>query len=264
MGLSKEDFKKIPKDLDEKTCYKRIRRWVMDNGLNYLERSVSKTRYYFLENLIKKIPDFKNSSSDDRDYLFASVIAGNLEWSYHQIDSKNIKMAAYAKLARKIKYGKDKYSDLYKNAKKSFMNSIEDRILKNIREILKEYEPSKLRIWIKWSNRRKNSFTLNFKNERLIIHEFDINGDSIGYFSPWVDDWKSFWEELNDIKIWDWKEKYEMIEFDSDVSRWEIELEYKEKKVVSKYPKRTDDFVKIDFKEFDRFLSAVLKLYDIR
>ena len=67
--------------------------------------------------------------------------------------------------------------------------------------------------------------------------------------------WSKFWEEVNEINIWEWDRKYKPEERIVDGTSWKINIKYNDKEIVSSgsnaYPSNS---------EFTRFCDAVSEL----
>lgn len=109
MGLNKDDLLKIKSEnLSEKECYQRIYDWYKTEGLKkalLLETSVYNQTSIVL---MKQLPEPENANSNDQDFVFMQVLNGFLENGFHQEDSFDIKMAAYAEFAFQKKYFVDR------------------------------------------------------------------------------------------------------------------------------------------------------------
>ncbi|MEO0116832.1 MAG: hypothetical protein ABIK97_04725 [candidate division WOR-3 bacterium] len=108
MGLNPEDLAKVPKWMGEKECYKRIYDWHKKYGKRRIEEKHGFDYAYSKAYLdfVDAIPSPSNATQEDMDFVFAEVIAGLMEWSYHEEDGNGIKMAAYAHFALNKKYPK--------------------------------------------------------------------------------------------------------------------------------------------------------------
>lgn len=94
MGLSPSD--KLPKDIALSDAYAAIRSWYRTHiaeaeqrGDEYGRRSAE---------LIRRLPEVSRNSDLEQRAIMHEVIAGLLEWAYHQSDGQ-FKMAAYAHAA---------------------------------------------------------------------------------------------------------------------------------------------------------------------
>ncbi len=95
MGLSEND--EMPNGIKPIDAYKKIRHWYqsnlphkrLDETTDYGQRSVK---------LIQNLPDPNFIKAVEIKAVFREVIAGKLEWAYHESNGE-YKMAAYAKAA---------------------------------------------------------------------------------------------------------------------------------------------------------------------
>lgn len=95
MGLSDND--KMPIGITPIEAYKKIKSWYqnnldherLDKSSNYGKSSVM---------LIQNLPDPVSIKQVEIKAIFREVIAGKMEWAYHEADG-DYKMAAYAKAA---------------------------------------------------------------------------------------------------------------------------------------------------------------------
>jgi hypothetical protein len=94
VGLSNED-KARATGLDMLTCYERIRFWLLEHGQECVVDATPEGKRRFLGLVTRTLP-WAETSAADRRYVMHEVIAGGLEYAYHETDSHGIKMAAYA------------------------------------------------------------------------------------------------------------------------------------------------------------------------
>lgn len=100
MGLTKEDREKVPKGLPLKEYYARIYNWHKKNKEKIFIKMSSRPRndpyiLCYLE-LVDALPDAENASIEDIMFVCREVIAGLMEWAYHEVDEFGVKLAAYA------------------------------------------------------------------------------------------------------------------------------------------------------------------------
>ena len=93
MGLSKED--RTPDGISLREAYAKIKKWYKNNTPVYSQHS--KYAEAALD-LVNNLPDEKGLSEIEIRAVLSEVIAGKLEWAYHESDGK-FKMAAYAHAA---------------------------------------------------------------------------------------------------------------------------------------------------------------------
>jgi len=109
MGLDPKDPK--PTQITIREAYTKIRQWYRDNVPKFLERPVEEiemggfkiVRDYSAHakaclDLVDNLPDQSELSDIEIRAVLAEVIAGKLEWAYHQSDG-DYKMGAYAHAA---------------------------------------------------------------------------------------------------------------------------------------------------------------------
>ena len=111
MGLSRED--KTPDGISLREAYAKIKKWYQINtpllthdssGILHTGGFVTQRNYSEHANaaldLVKGLPDESGLSEIEIRAILSEVIAGKLEWAYHESDGK-FKMAAYAHAALK-------------------------------------------------------------------------------------------------------------------------------------------------------------------
>lgn len=63
--------------------------------------------------------------------------------------------------------------------------------------------------------------------------------------SPTGDEWNTFWKQLNELGVWEWKRKYETEICDG--TQWELDIKYGDKKRKcygsNAYPDRFDEYL---------------------
>jgi len=97
MALNEGDQEKVPPELTATDCYERIWLWHRANGAEKATKrqlSSNNMRQYLA--LLPELPTDSDAEPEDIDFLFREVLNGTFEWSYHEEDSRGIKMAAYA------------------------------------------------------------------------------------------------------------------------------------------------------------------------
>lgn len=92
MGLSDTD--KMPSGISTIEAYKKIKSWYQNN-LNHKRLDKSSDYGKSSEMLIQNLPDPVNVKPVEIKAVFREVIAGKMEWAYHETDN-DYKMAAYA------------------------------------------------------------------------------------------------------------------------------------------------------------------------
>jgi hypothetical protein len=106
MGLNPRDMKKVPKEMSIKQCYERIYEWHKKYGKEIVKEKYrwddAYRRAYW--DLVDVLPHPDEATQADMDFVFGEVIAGLMEWSYHEEDANGIKMAAYAYFALNKQY----------------------------------------------------------------------------------------------------------------------------------------------------------------
>lgn len=100
MGLLKGDLEKVPKGLPLKEYYARIFNWHKRNKNAVFTRLSNRKRddpyiSCYLE-LIEAMPQPKYVLPEDIAFISREVIAGLMEWAYHEKDEEGVKTAAYA------------------------------------------------------------------------------------------------------------------------------------------------------------------------
>lgn len=93
MGLLEGDIEKVPKGLTLKEYYSRIYRWHRKNSNSKQDDSPYTRRYH---DLVESLPAPEKASLEDIVFACEEVIAGLMEWAYHEVDEYGIKTAAYA------------------------------------------------------------------------------------------------------------------------------------------------------------------------
>jgi len=104
MGLYKGELEKVQENFGERDCYERIYKWYMSYRLDRvlkrdkIGRKIDVQDILAYRNLRHALAIFSPdiASQEDMDFIFREVIAGLMEWSYHEEDEFGIKMAAYA------------------------------------------------------------------------------------------------------------------------------------------------------------------------
>lgn len=100
LGLTKDDVAKVPKGLSLKEYYTKIYNWHVKNNnkiFNKLSNRNKNDPYIlcYLE-LIKVIPKPNLASQEDIAFVCREVVAGLMEWAYHEKDEKSVEIADYA------------------------------------------------------------------------------------------------------------------------------------------------------------------------
>ena len=100
MGLTKEEQEKVPDGLSLKEYYERIYSWHLKNKNRIFTKYPGRNRddpyiQCYLE-LMEIIPKSNLASPEDIAFVCREVIAGLMEWGYHEEDENGIKIAAYA------------------------------------------------------------------------------------------------------------------------------------------------------------------------
>ena len=86
------------------------------------------------------------------------------------------------------------------------------------------------------------------------------------YFIPSEEEWKKFWDKMDNIRVWNWIEDYDCPDFVfDDGSSWNLKIELGNKKVASSgsnfYPGDNIEEVVDDQSEtFKKFLDALQSL----
>ena len=100
MGLTKEDMAKVPKGLSLKEYYERIYNWHAKNKnkifIKLSHRDKNDPYIICYLELMKVIPKPNIASSEDIAFICREVVAGLMEWAYHEKDENDVKIAAYA------------------------------------------------------------------------------------------------------------------------------------------------------------------------
>ena len=107
MGLYKGELEKAQENFSVRDCYERIYKWYMSYRLDRvlkrdkIGRKIDVQDILAYRNLRHALAIFSPdiASQEDMDFIFRKVIAGLMEWSYHEEDEFGIKMAAYAQFA---------------------------------------------------------------------------------------------------------------------------------------------------------------------
>ena len=100
MGLLKDDIKKVPKGLLLREYYARIYEWHKMNKnkvftkLKYRGKDDPYVKCYL--KLVDALPDPRMVSKEDIAMICREIIAGLMEWAYHEEDRYHVKVAAYA------------------------------------------------------------------------------------------------------------------------------------------------------------------------
>lgn len=100
MSSWKNDLEMVPKGLSLEDYYGRIFNWHKKNQKNIFTKLATRKNddpyiRCYLE-LIKALPQPKSATPDDIAFVCREVIAGLMEWAYHEKDVHNVKTAAYA------------------------------------------------------------------------------------------------------------------------------------------------------------------------
>ncbi|MEM1831385.1 MAG: hypothetical protein QXT57_01785 [Thermosphaera sp.] len=100
MGLTKEDMAKVPKGLSLNEYYARIYNWHMKNKNKIFAKLPDRSKddpyiICYLE-LMRILPEPNVASLEDIAFVCREVLAGLMEWAYHEIDENGVKIAAYA------------------------------------------------------------------------------------------------------------------------------------------------------------------------
>jgi len=100
MGPLRGDIEKVPKGLSLKEYYARIYEWHRKNKNKIFDKLKNRDKHdpyikCYLE-LMEIIPDPEHASKEDIALICREVIAGLMEWAYHEEDDYGVKMAAYA------------------------------------------------------------------------------------------------------------------------------------------------------------------------
>lgn len=96
----KENSKAVPKGLDIKEYYARIYNWHKKNKAKIFEKLADRSpddwyiKCYF--ELVDSLPPVETSSLNDIALVCMEVIAGLMEWAYHEKDSEGVKISDYA------------------------------------------------------------------------------------------------------------------------------------------------------------------------
>lgn len=107
MGLISGDLERVPKGTSVRECYERIYRWHKKYGRKRMKEKYQREDIYskaYFE-LLDALPLPDKVQISDMDFAFGEVIFGLMEWSYHEEDEYEIKMAAYAHFAVEKQYG---------------------------------------------------------------------------------------------------------------------------------------------------------------
>lgn len=88
MGLLKGDIDKVPKGLSLEEYYKKIYDWHLKNK--------NRVDYKKYKELLKALPHPDEVNLEDIVFVCREVIAGIMEWAYHEVDESGVKTAAYA------------------------------------------------------------------------------------------------------------------------------------------------------------------------
>jgi len=98
--LAEEDLAKVPKGLSLREYYAQIYNWYMKNKDKILIKLAHKSKndpyitcYY---ELMKVIPAPNEATMEDIAVICREVVAGLMEWAYHEEDENGVKMGAYA------------------------------------------------------------------------------------------------------------------------------------------------------------------------
>lgn len=100
MGLLKGDLEKVPKGLSLERYYSRIFNWHEKNKNGIFVKLSGRKRddpyiRCYLE-LVGVLPQPKSATLEDIAFVCREVIAGLMEWAYHEEDEDGVKTAAYA------------------------------------------------------------------------------------------------------------------------------------------------------------------------
>lgn len=88
MGLLKGDIDKVPKGLSLEEYYAKIYYWHLKN-----KNRVDHKKY---RELVNALPHPDEVDLEDIAFVCKEVIAGFMEWAYHEVDESGVKTAAYA------------------------------------------------------------------------------------------------------------------------------------------------------------------------
>jgi hypothetical protein len=104
----------------------------------------------------------------------------------------------------------------------------------------KEYKPEKLSFHI--GGHSGTSYSVEWEKKGL-IYQADYEEDIL---RPSQEEWIKFWQEIDELNVWDWEEKYLPEEKIMDGTSWSINLKYREKSVESSgsnaYPNKFSQF----------------------
>ena len=100
MGLSRDEMRKVPKGMRLAEYYQRIYDWHKMNAQRIFDKLSGRPRddpyiqCYF--ELVRAMPHPNHATLGDIAFICHEVIAGLMEWAYHERDEYGVKIAAYA------------------------------------------------------------------------------------------------------------------------------------------------------------------------
>ena len=112
------------------------------------------------------------------------------------------------------------------------------------------------------------SFNMKIENGRIVF-AFDSfpPGYNDKYFIPSEEEWKKFWDKMDNIRVWNWIDDYTLEDdlYTLDGSSWNLKIELGDKKVESSgsnyYPgENIEESDPNQSESFKKFLNALRSL----
>ena len=112
------------------------------------------------------------------------------------------------------------------------------------------------------------SFNIKIENGRIVF-AFDSfpPGYNDKYFIPSEEEWKKFWDKMDNIRVWNWIDDYTLEDdlYTLDGSSWNLKIELGDKKVESSgsnyYPgENIEESDPNQSESFKKFLNALRSL----
>lgn len=111
------------------------------------------------------------------------------------------------------------------------------------------------------------SFNIKIENSKIVFaYDSFPPGYYDKYFIPSEEEWKKFWDKMDNIKVWNWKDNYDSPDFVVlDGTSWNLKIELGDKKVESSgsnyYPgENIEEIVPDQSESFKKFLNALRSL----